>query len=118
MCIRDSRKPASYISAEDGNTDQQKFVTLDEKTGIVTVDKEWLAQGTAAVGRTPIFEVYAFVNEMCIRDSHHAPLGAGDAPGHFRPVAVAGDGERCCGAYRQGGYKKRVFHTCRFGVQR
>lgn len=51
-------------------------------------------------------------------EHHHAPLGAGDAPGHFRPVAVAGDGERCCGAYRQGGYKKRVFHTCRFGVQR
>ena len=31
--IYEFRKPASYISPEDGNTDQQKFVTLDEKTG-------------------------------------------------------------------------------------
>ena len=68
--IYEFRKPASYISPEDGNTDQQKFVTLDEKTGIVTVDKEWLAQGTAAVGRTPIFEVYAFVNDKAIANAY------------------------------------------------
>lgn len=45
----------------DNKTDQQKFVTLDDK-GLVKVDNEWLAQGTAAVGRTPLFEVSAKVN--------------------------------------------------------
>ena len=54
-----------YIS-EDGLTDQQQFVTLDEATGIVSVDKEWLAQGTAAVGRTPLFKVDAQVNGKTI----------------------------------------------------
>lgn len=46
---------------EDGITDQQKFVTIDEN-GVVRVDSEWLANGgTAAVGRTPVFKVEATV---------------------------------------------------------
>lgn len=56
-------KEREYIDPNDKNTDQQKFVTLtdSENLGTVTVNKEWLSQGTAAVGRTPIFKVEAKV---------------------------------------------------------
>lgn len=54
----------------DGATDQQQFVTLDEETGIVTVNKEWLAQGTAAVGRTPVFKVTSLVNNTAIASAY------------------------------------------------
>lgn len=51
---------------EDGTTDQQKFVTIDEN-GVVRVDSEWLANGgTAAVGRTPVFKVEATVEGATI----------------------------------------------------
>lgn len=44
---------------EDNETNQNKFVSLEGS--VVKVNKEWLAQGTAAVGRTPVVKVVAKV---------------------------------------------------------
>lgn len=49
-------------------TDQQKFISINDN--IVTVNKEWLSQGTAAVGRTPIVKVVAKVKGVQIAEAY------------------------------------------------
>ena len=44
----------------DNQTNQNKFISVEGS--VVKVNKEWLAQGTAAVGRTPVVKVTAKVN--------------------------------------------------------
>lgn len=61
-------KPEKYLGS-DGTTNQQQFVTAP-KDGIVTVDKDWLSQGTASHGRTPIFTVTAKVNGIAIASAY------------------------------------------------
>lgn len=61
-------KPEKYLGS-DGKTNQQQFVTAP-KDGIVVVDKGWLAQGTASIGRTPIFTVTAKVNGTAIASAY------------------------------------------------
>lgn len=66
---------------EDGKTNQNKFISLDGS--VVKVDNEWLAQGTAAVGRTPVVKVVAkvkgitmatgFIKINIVRESTVAP---------------------------------------------
>ena len=67
---------------EDGKkTDQNEFISLDGS--VVKVDKGWLAQGDAAVGRTPVVKVVAkvkgttmatgFVKIKIVRESTVAP---------------------------------------------
>ena len=53
-------KLQEYIGA-DGRTNQNKFVVIDEEN-VVSVDKSWLAQGTASVGRTPVFKAEAYIH--------------------------------------------------------
>lgn len=83
-------KPEKYLGS-DGKTNQQQFVTAPDKNGVVTVDKEWLSQGTASVGRTPIFTVTAKVNGTVVASGYVkaeitevASVDKGDLP-----VAVA-----------------------------
>ena len=55
---------------EDGTTDQQKFVTIDDN-GVVSVNSEWLDNGgTAAVGRTPVFKAEATVDGITIATAY------------------------------------------------
>lgn len=61
-------KLEKYIGT-DGRTDQNQFVVIDEEN-VVSVDKSWLAQGTAAVGRTPVFKVQAYINDILIDEGH------------------------------------------------
>lgn len=66
---------------EDKKTNQNKFISLDGS--VVKVDNEWLAQGTAAVGRTPVVKVVAkvkgitmatgFIKINIVRESTVAP---------------------------------------------
>ena len=62
-------KPEKYLGS-DGKTNQQQFVTAPDKNGVVVVDKAWLAQGTASVGRTPIFTVTAKVNGTVVASGY------------------------------------------------
>lgn len=66
---------------KDNETNQNKFVSLEGS--VVKVNKEWLAQGTAAVGRTPVVKVVAkvkgttmatgFIKINIVRESTVAP---------------------------------------------
>ena len=49
-----------YLGA-DGKTNQQQFVTLDEETGSLSVNSEWLGSSRPAIGRTPVIFAEAFV---------------------------------------------------------
>lgn len=50
-----------YYKGEDNLTNQNKFVTLDEKTGKMEVDKAWISAGRPAINRTPLVKVSAQV---------------------------------------------------------
>jgi len=50
-----------YYKGEDGLTNQNKFVTLDEKTGEMKVNEAWISAGRPALGRTPLVKVSATV---------------------------------------------------------
>ena len=52
--------PEKYLGA-DGKTNQQQFVTLDEETGSLSVNSEWLGSSRPAIGRTPVIFAEAFV---------------------------------------------------------
>ena len=52
--------PEKYLGA-DGKTNQQQFVTLDEETGSLSVNSEWLGNNRPAIGRTPVIFAEAFV---------------------------------------------------------
>ena len=52
--------PEKYLGA-DGKTNQQQFVTLDEETGNLSVNSEWLGNNRPAIGRTPVIFAEAFV---------------------------------------------------------
>ena len=55
---------------EDGTTDQQKFVSLDEN-GILTVNSEWLTNGgKAAIGRTPLIKVQSLIGAQVIAEAY------------------------------------------------
>lgn len=66
---------------KDNETNQNKFISLEGS--VVKVNKEWLAQGTAAVGRTPVVKVVAkvkgttmatgFIKINIVRESTVAP---------------------------------------------
>ena len=67
---------------EDGTTNQNKFISLEGS--VVKVDRKWLvAQGTAALGRTPVVKVVAkvkgttmatgFIKINIVRESTVAP---------------------------------------------
>ena len=63
------RKVDEFIG-QDGKTDQQKFVVIDENN-VVSVDKKWLQNGgRAAIGRTPVFYVQATVNDSLVADAY------------------------------------------------
>lgn len=65
----------------DNETNQNQFISLEGS--VVKVNKEWLAQGTAAVGRTPVVKVVAkvkgttmatgFIKINIVRESTVAP---------------------------------------------
>ena len=61
-------KLAKYAGV-DKVTNQNKFVTIDENN-VVKVDNEWLAKGTAAVGRTPVFKVTASVEDVVLATAY------------------------------------------------
>ncbi len=66
---------------KDNETNQNQFISLEGS--VVKVNKEWLAQGTAAVGRTPVVKVVAkvkgttmatgFIKINIVRESTVAP---------------------------------------------
>ena len=59
--------PEKYLGA-DGKTNQQQFVTLDEETGSLSVNSEWLGNNRPAIGRTPVIFAEAFVKNTAGQD--------------------------------------------------
>ena len=55
--------PATYLG-NDGITNQQDFIVVDN--GVVTINKQKYPNGEAAIGRTPIVEVIAKVNDKFV----------------------------------------------------
>ena len=55
-----------YLGA-DGETNQQKFVTLSED-GVLSVNKSWLANPRPAIGRTPLLYVQSLVDGKIVAD--------------------------------------------------
>lgn len=57
------KAPETYLG-NDGTTNQQDFIVVNN--GIVTVNKQKYPNGEAAIGRTPIIEVMAKVNDKLV----------------------------------------------------
>lgn len=57
------KAPETYLGS-DGTTNQQDFIVVNN--GIVTVNKQKYPNGEAAIGRTPIVEVMAKVNDKLV----------------------------------------------------